>query len=371
MVCSLANALDITDEPRVITRGSPPFSILHTNKAWSTLTGYKFAEVVNRSTSFLQGPETERDQLLKLQVACQQGQHAKVRVLNYTKEGEPFVNSLEVHPLRDAEGVLTHWCGVLRGEKAPKFTKTLMREAAVQPSSSSSSSRSSAGATSSATPMPAAATAARGGSRRAAAQQQLMLPDPELMPLRPQPAGAPSSALLPSQGLLPTPLQHLMLQQQTMLQQRAVPLQHQMPRVGETRPANATPAQNLHRPKRQKGAKVRVADALNNTSDAVVMTQPFPPYKITHVNQPWIEMCGYTQEDVEGRTNALLQGPETDTALVADLMSCVSRGESASAAVYNYRKSGEKFLNQVQVTPVYNDDDELEQFMAMLHEVDV
>jgi len=170
MVCSLANALDITDEPRVITRGSPPFSILHTNKAWSTLTGYKFAEVVNRSTSFLQGPETERDQLLKLQVACQQGQHAKVRVLNYTKEGEPFVNSLEVHPLRDAEGVLTHWCGVLRGEKAPKFTKTLMREAAVQPSSSSSSSRSSAGATSSATPMPAAATAARGGSRRAAAQ---------------------------------------------------------------------------------------------------------------------------------------------------------------------------------------------------------
>ena len=48
----------------------------------------------------------------------------------------------------------------------------------------------------------------------------------------------------------------------------------------------------------------------------------------------------------------------------------MQRGEGTSATLVNYKKGGERFVNQVTVTPVYNDEDELEQFMAMLHEVD-
>ena len=108
---------------------------------------------------------------------------------------------------------------------------------------------------------------------------------------------------------------------------------------------------------------------MNNTTDAVVLTQPFPPYAITHVNQPWCEMCGYTAEEVQGQSNAILQGPETDQHLLEDLMSSVARGEPTSATLINYKKGGTKFVNQVQVMPVYNDNDELEQFMAMLNEI--
>jgi len=113
-----------------------------------------------------------------------------------------------------------------------------------------------------------------------------------------------------------------------------------------------------------------LAEALANSKDAVVMTQATPPYGITHVSQPWQEMCGYTLEEVEGLTSAILHGPETDAGVVEDLMNCVRRGESASATVVNYKKGGVRFVNQVQVTPVYDEDDELQQFMAMLKEVD-
>lgn len=125
----------------------------------------------------------------------------------------------------------------------------------------------------------------------------------------------------------------------------------------------------MHRPKRFR-RQMTVAEALSNTTDAIVMTQAQPPHKITHVNQPWCEMCGYTLEEVEGLTNSILQGPETDQALLADLMSSVRRGEASSATLVNYKKGGVRFVNQVQVMPVFNEEDELEHFMAMLHDVD-
>mmetsp|Transcript_20642 Transcript_20642/g.52550 ORF Transcript_20642/g.52550 Transcript_20642/m.52550 type:complete len:328 (+) Transcript_20642:58-1041(+) len=327
MPASLAEALDLTDEPRVITRGKPPFAILHTNKAWSKLTGYKFTEVAYRTTAFLQGPDTEQDLLLKLQEACRAGQYAKVRVINYTKNGDPFVNNIEVHPMRNAEGILTHWCGVLHGEPAPQHHRPLARE---HRCSAVTSSTSSAGSSTSSTPPVTSADWHLRGL-------------PTLMP------------------------------RMTSQQHGSLRLPLLQPRVGVARPEPTVPADMpaIHRPKRLRGDKMRIGDALDNTSDAVVLTQPHPPYKITHVNQPWVEMCGYTQEDVEGKTNSLLHGPETDQSILEGLMSAVSRGEPASASVYNYKKSGEKFLNQVQVMPVYNDEDELEQFMALLHEVDV
>ena len=73
---------------------------------------------------------------------------------------------------------------------------------------------------------------------------------------------------------------------------------------------------------------------------------------------------------MEGLTNKVLHGPDTDQALLDDLMSSVRRGEPSSATLVNYKKDGERFVNQVKVVPVYNENEEVEQFMAMLTEVD-
>ena len=52
---------------------------------------------------------------------------------------------------------------------------------------------------------------------------------------------------------------------------------------------------------------------------------------------------------MEGHTNRILQGPDTDQELVEEMMARVRRGESASATLVNYKKGGERFVNQVQV----------------------
>ena len=52
MVKTLAEALTITDEPVVITTGTAPYKIVHTNKAWAELTGYIFTEAVSALLRF-------------------------------------------------------------------------------------------------------------------------------------------------------------------------------------------------------------------------------------------------------------------------------------------------------------------------------
>jgi hypothetical protein len=52
-------------------------------------------------------------------------------------------------------------------------------------------------------------------------------------------------------------------------------------------------------------------------------------------------------EEVEGQTNSILHGPDTDDALLADLMASVRRGEPSSATLVNYKKGGKRFVNQV------------------------
>ena len=272
----------------------PPFSLA----AWNAVTGYKFTEIANQTSSFLQGPDTDKSKAKQLGNSLAAGKHTKMKLLNYNKEGEPFFNTLECFPLHDTSGTLTHFCGVIRSEPCGKgYARRL-------------------------TPPP--------------------LPEP--MPIGPQEPQCRVSLTTEDEGAIS--------------------------RRTTTEAAPSQQGKQPKRPKRQRGQHVRLADALNNTSDAVVMTQPHPPYNITHVNQPWCVMCGYTQEEVEGLPNSILQGPDTDRSLLNDLMMSVQRGEPTSATLVNYKKGGERFVNQVTVTPVYNDDDELEQFMAMLNQVD-
>ena len=114
---------------------------------------------------------------------------------------------------------------------------------------------------------------------------------------------------------------------------------------------------------------ITLAEAVADQSRAIILTEPFAPYAITHVNKPWEEMCGYTHEAVEGLTNAILHGPETDRVLLEEMMAQVRQGKAASGRLVNYKKGGEHFINDLTIEPIHNDKSELEQFMAILREV--
>jgi hypothetical protein len=137
-------------------------------------------------------------------------------MINYNKTGEPFYNSLRVHPLRDLHGRITHFCGVLQGEPVPQGVVPLL---------------------------------VRG-------KDVLTAPEPLLAKVveEEEEAAAASIRVRPLPSMSPP----------------------QLTGVKRLRRAQLT---SLH-------------EALDNTTDAVVLTQARPPYAITHVNTPWCEMCG-------------------------------------------------------------------------------
>ena len=44
---------------------------------------------------------------------------------------------------------------------------------------------------------------------------------------------------------------------------------------------------------------------------ARVITESVPPFRITHVNDAWEGLCGFTRQEAVGKTLGMLQGPGT------------------------------------------------------------
>jgi PAS domain S-box-containing protein len=90
----------------------PDAPIVHASDAFLEMTGYPASEVVGRNCRFLQGPGTDRAAVARLRAAIDAGQPTTQLLLNYTRAGVPFWNSVHVAPVRDASGAIVLLVGV-------------------------------------------------------------------------------------------------------------------------------------------------------------------------------------------------------------------------------------------------------------------
>ncbi|RKF79958.1 hypothetical protein GcM1_198041 [Golovinomyces cichoracearum] len=75
----------------------------------TTQYGTNFA--INRNCRFLQGPHTDEKSTTRLAKAITNGQETSELLLNYRRDGSPFVNLLMVSPLYDDKGVVRYYIG--------------------------------------------------------------------------------------------------------------------------------------------------------------------------------------------------------------------------------------------------------------------
>jgi len=96
-----------------------------------------------------------------------------------------------------------------------------------------------------------------------------------------------------------------------------------------------------------------------NTNESILVTEaePYdlPGPRIVFVNKAFTEMTGYSAEEVIGKTPRILQNEDTDRKELDKLYTSLKNWEPCEVTVSNYRKNGEKFWLNMQITPVAND----------------
>ncbi|TSA85547.1 diguanylate cyclase [Deinococcus detaillensis] len=86
--------------------------IVYCNPAFEQLTGYTRSEIVGHNCRFLQGEGTDPEAIHQMRTAFDAGAATELVVLNYKKSGMPFWNALNIGPIHNAQGTLTHFIGV-------------------------------------------------------------------------------------------------------------------------------------------------------------------------------------------------------------------------------------------------------------------
>jgi PAS domain S-box-containing protein len=89
-------------------------SIVFVNDAFVTVTGYSRAEVIGKSPRILQGAKTQRDQLDLIRHAIISEQSVNVELINYTKTGKEYWAEVDIAPIRNDAGHLTHYVSIQR-----------------------------------------------------------------------------------------------------------------------------------------------------------------------------------------------------------------------------------------------------------------
>ena len=78
--------------------------IIYASKEFFRLTQYGRDYAIGRNCRFLQGPKTASDAVFRLGRALRDGREVCETILNYRRDGSPFLNLLLMAPLRDDRG---------------------------------------------------------------------------------------------------------------------------------------------------------------------------------------------------------------------------------------------------------------------------
>jgi PAS domain S-box-containing protein len=92
--------------------------------------------------------------------------------------------------------------------------------------------------------------------------------------------------------------------------------------------------------------------------------------KIEWVNDAFQKITGYRLEEVKGRKpKDFLQGTGSDMHEIKRLSEALRKNENIETTLINYNKSGKPYYNQLEITPVFNEQNKLVNFISIQRDI--
>lgn len=94
--------------------------------------------------------------------------------------------------------------------------------------------------------------------------------------------------------------------------------------------------------------------AVDHTQIGIIITDPNQhDNPIIYCNKGFLILSGYPEEEVIGKNCRFLQGDHTSEETIDKLGKAIKNHEKISVEILNYRKDGEEFWNDMQIDPIY------------------
>jgi len=110
----LRGALDVAPEGVAICEANGDRVAVYVNPAFCRLTGYELHELLGKNLRMLQGDDREQPELATLRESLRHREPARALLRNVRKDGTVFVNDMQIYPLKDVNGQVTHFIGYHR-----------------------------------------------------------------------------------------------------------------------------------------------------------------------------------------------------------------------------------------------------------------
>jgi diguanylate cyclase (GGDEF)-like protein/PAS domain S-box-containing protein len=108
-VANISESIIITEATPI---DEPGPRIVYVNQAFTKTTGYSAEEVIGRSPRFLQGEKTDKQALRRIREALIRQSSVQAEIINYRKDGSEFHNSMQLAPVRDQLGHVSHFVAI-------------------------------------------------------------------------------------------------------------------------------------------------------------------------------------------------------------------------------------------------------------------
>jgi diguanylate cyclase (GGDEF)-like protein/PAS domain S-box-containing protein len=88
---------------------APDYPIIYVNPAFERITGYHPSDVIGKSCRFLRGDDHTQTGLEEIRAALRDRREGRALLRNYRKDGTLFWNDLHLSPVKNADGLVTHF----------------------------------------------------------------------------------------------------------------------------------------------------------------------------------------------------------------------------------------------------------------------
>nr|AML79158.1 putative LOV domain-containing protein [Ricciocarpos natans] len=387
------------------------YPILYASAGFFNMTGYSPREVIGRNCRFLQGPDTDPNDIEKIRVALREGKAYCGRLLNYRKDGTPFWNLLTIAPIKDDTGKVLKYIGMqvevskyTEGNKANEVRPNGMPASLIK-----YDARQKDRATSSVLELVGAVKKPHYISHEKTPDlslPQLFTVPPvrdELQLKLPSRFSTQSHVALPLEGNQAK----VRAKSESVNRMAEVPEQ---PDVGEAGTRNGqshrrssalfqirrkpkgqleaeavediddldldddTPQSLDERPESiddsERAKEMRrgmdLATTLERIEKNFVITDPrLPDNPIIFASDHFLELTEYSREEIIGRNCRFLQGPDTDMDVVRKISEAIKQQQNITVQLLNYTKSGKPFWNLFHLEAMKDNKGELQYFIGV------